>query len=611
MTVDLAIVLALLVAAIAMFVLNRPRMDAVGLIVIVALPLFGVISVPEALAGFSDPNIVLIAALFVIGEGLVRTGVARGVGDWLHRTAGSDETRLLVLLMGSVALLGAVMSSTAVVAIFIPVVLRIAQNTRISPSRLMMPLSFAALISGMLTLVATTPNLVISSELVRQGHAGFGFFSITPIGLPVLVLGVAYMLFARRWLAGSTETGGARSRRPRLRDWIERYELAGRAHRVQVGPHSPLAGVRLDEAALRQKGINLLAIERRNGMGRNVLRPTGRSDIRVGDVLLVDARIPAEETDALLQRQDLTRIPLRTGAGYLTDGSQELGMVEVIVPAESALLGQTVLQAQMRREYGLTVIGLRRGREVVREDFLNEKLGVGDTLLLVGFWTDIKRLQSTSDDLVVLNLPADIDDVLPAGSKGLHALVILALVVGLMVSGLIPNVQAALIGCLLMGLTGCIDFASAYRSIDMKTLILIVGMLPFSIALQRTGGVDLAAYGLMSVVGDASPRLVLAVLFVATSTLGLFISNTATAVLMAPVAISVANDLGMSPYPFAMTVAVAASTAFMTPISSPVNTLVVGPGNYAFGDFVRIGVPFSLVVLLVSVLLVPIFLPLH
>jgi di/tricarboxylate transporter len=611
MSVDLAIVLALLVAAIIMFVLNRPRMDAVGLIVIVTLPLFGVITVPEALAGFSDANIVLIAALFVIGEGLVRTGVARRVGDWLHATAGSDETRLLVLLMGAVALLGAVMSSTAVVAIFIPVVLRIAQNTRISPSRLMMPLSFAALISGMLTLVATAPNLVISAELVRQGHAGFGFFSITPIGLPVLVLGVGYMLFARRWLAGSTEAGGARSRRPRLRDWIERYELAGRAHRVQVGQRSPLAGVRLDEAALRQNGINLLAIERRNGMGRNVLRPTGRSEIRVDDVLLVDARIPAEETDALLQRQDLTRVPLRTGAGYLTDGSQELGMVEVIVPAESTLLGQTVLQAQMRREYGLTVIGLRRGRDVVRDDFLNEKLGVGDTLLLVGFWNDIKRLQSTGDDLVVLNLPADIDDVLPAGAKAPHALVILALVVGLMVSGVIPNVQAALIGCLLMGLAGCIDFSSAYRSIDMKTLILIVGMLPFSIALQRTGGVDLAAYGLMSLVGEASPRLVLAVLFVVTSGLGLFISNTATAVLMAPVAITVANDLGMSPYPFAMTVAMAASTAFMTPISSPVNTLVVGPGNYAFGDFVRIGVPFSLVVLLVSVLLIPIVLPLH
>ena len=611
MTVDLAIVLALLAAAIAMFVLNRPRMDAVGLIVVVALPLTGVITMPEALAGFADGNVILIAALFVIGEGLVRTGVARRVGDWLNKTAGSSETRLLVLLMSAVATLGAVMSSTAVVAIFIPVVLRIAQNTAISPSRLMMPLSFAALISGMLTLVATTPNLVINSEMVRQGIAGFGFFAITPIGVPVLVLGILYMLFARRWLAGTIEAGGASSRRPRLRDWIAQYALADRAFRVRVKYGSALIGQPLDEAALRQGGINLLAIERQSGIGRMVLRPNGKSVLQAGDILLVDMRQPPDDLDVLLKRHGVELLSLPTGAGYLTDGTSELGMVEAMVPSESSLVDQSVLDAQMRREYGLTVIGLRRGRKVVPDDILTQRLKVGDTLLLVGFWKDIKRLQTTSDDLVVLGLPADADEALPAESRAPYALAILLLVVGLMVSGLIPNVQAALIGCLLMGLAGCIDFTSAYRSISWKTLILIVGMLPFSLALQRTGGVDLAANGLMTLAGGATPRLILAILFVVTAGLGLFISNTATAVLMAPVALAVAADLGLSPYPFAMTVAVAASTAFMTPISSPVNTLVVGPGNYAFGDFVKIGVPFSLIVLVVAVWLVPVILPFH
>ena len=201
MTVDLAIVLALLVAAVVMFAVNRPRMDAVALIMLTLLPLTGVIDMGEALAGFADPNIVLIAALFVIGEGLVRTGVAQRLGDWLVARAGSSETRLLVLLMAVVAALGSVMSSTGVVAIFIPIVLRIAQNTGSSPGRLMMPLSMAALISGMMTLVATAPNLVVNSELVRSGATGFHFFSFTPFGLPVLVLGIGYMLFARRWLA--------------------------------------------------------------------------------------------------------------------------------------------------------------------------------------------------------------------------------------------------------------------------------------------------------------------------------------------------------------------------------------------------------------------------
>jgi di/tricarboxylate transporter len=304
-------------------------------------------------------------------------------------------------------------------------------------------------------------------------------------------------------------------------------------------------------------------------------------------------------------------LPLAGGGRYFTDRSQDIGMVEVIVPAESKLVGQTVLDARMRSEYGLTVIGLRRGRTVHGHGLLEETLKIGDTLLLVGFWRDIARLQSEGTDLVVLNMPAELDQILPAASKAPHALAVLALVVGLMVSGVVPNVQAALIGCLLMGLLGCVDMNSAYRSISWQTLVLIVGMLPFSIALQRTGGVDLAADALTALVGEASPRLVLATLFVITALLGLFISNTATAVLMAPVALAIAGDLGASPYPFAMIVALAASAAFMTPVSSPVNTLVVGPGNYAFGDFVRVGVPFTVIVLVVSVILVPVLLPLH
>jgi di/tricarboxylate transporter len=286
-------------------------------------------------------------------------------------------------------------------------------------------------------------------------------------------------------------------------------------------------------------------------------------------------------------------------------------MVEVMIPAESELIGQTVLETRMRRQRGLTVIGLRRGRVVHGHGLLEEELAVGDTLLLVGFWKDIERLQTDGGDVVVLSTPVERDEVLPAPGRAPHALGVLALVVGLMISGIIPNVHAALIGCLLMGLLGCIDLNSAYHSISWKTLVLIVGMLPFSIALQRTGGVDLAADGLLHLVGEASPRLVLAALFVLTTLLGLFISNTATAVLMAPVALAIAADLDASPYPFAMIVALAASTAFITPVASPVNTLVVVPGNYAFGDFVRIGLPFSVIVLLVAVLMVPVLLPLR
>jgi di/tricarboxylate transporter len=230
--------------------------------------------------------------------------------------------------------------------------------------------------------------------------------------------------------------------------------------------------------------------------------------------------------------------------------------------------------------------------------------------LLIGPWKDIERLRAFNQDVAIIELPADLDEVLPAPGKALQALICLAFVVGLMVSGLIPNVQAALIGCLLMGAVGCVDLTSAYRSIDWKTLVLIVGMLPFSIALQRTGGVDLAADALRAVTSGTGDHVVLGTLFAITALLGMFISNTATAVLMAPIAVAIAKETHASPYPFAMIVALAASTAFMTPVSSPVNTLVVTPGNYTFGDFVRIGVPFSIIVMVVCVILVPWLLPL-
>jgi len=611
MSADLGIVLVLLAVAVAMFVIGRPRMDAVALIMIAALPLTGIITMNEALAGFSDANVVLIGALFVIGEGLVRTGVARRLGDWLSASAASNETKLLALLMIAAAGLGALMSSTAVVAIFIPVVLRICGNSGIPPGRLMMPLSVAALISGMLTLVATAPNLVVNAELARHGIPGFGFFAFTPFGLPVLVAGVLYMSVARRMLGRGNTVADTASARPSLRAWIEEYRLTGHAYRGQVRPDSPIAGKRLAEIPLRASGINLLAIERGPRLSARTIRPGADTELQPGDVLFLDAIVPEAEGRALADRFGITILPLGSEETYLTDAHHSIGMAEAMLSPQSALIGKTVLEARIRRERGLTVIGLKRGRTIVEDDLLEEKLRLGDTLLVVGLWNDIGRLRSDGGDLVALNVPAELDEALPAAHRAPRALAVLALVVVLMVGGFVPNVQAALIGCLLMGLLKCVDMASAYRSISWQSLILIVGMMPFSVALQRTGGVDLAADAMVAMVGQAGPRVVMGVLFAITAVLGLFISNTATAVLMAPVALAVAGDLNASPYPFAMTVALAASTAFMTPISSPVNTLVVGPGNYAFGDFVKVGMPFAIVVLFISVLLVPWLLPLH
>jgi di/tricarboxylate transporter len=607
MTVALASVLLLLGMAIVMFAMDRPRMDAVALIVMCALPLTGVIEMSEALTGFSDSNIVLIAALFVIGEGLVRTGVARQLGDWLVATAGSSQTRLTSLLMAVVCGLGATMSSTAVTAIFIPVVLRICRTTGTAPSQLMMPLSAAALISGMTTLVATAPNLVVNSELVRRGEQGFHFFSFTPFGVPILGLCIGYMLLARRWLPDARDDLLAgRARRPTLTEWVERYKLAGREHRLRITTGSPLVGKRVEETSLREtSGANLVAIQR----GRTLLQPGSKTELQAGDILLLDLFAREGDGESLQEKYTLEALPL-TGA-HFTDLTQEIGMAEVILPADSDLVGRTVVESGFRTRFDLSVIGLRRGVQSLEQGLKDEELHVGDTLLVIGPWKAIRNLQALgSHELVPLNLPAEFEDIVPVPGKMVPALLTLLLVVGLMVTGIVPNVQAALIGCLLMGALGCVDFENAYRSIDWKTLVLIVGMLPFSIALQRTGGVDLASGALMTVTAGMGTHGVLAALFATTAVLGLFISNTATAVLMAPVALAVADHLEASPYPFAMIVALAASAAFMTPVSSPVNTLVVTPGGYRFGDFVRIGVPFTIVVMVVSVLMVPWLLPL-
>ncbi|MHB0850055.1 SLC13 family permease [Stutzerimonas nitrititolerans] len=609
MNVDLLLVLFLLASCVGLFVINKPRMDVVALLAMVALPLSGVIGVNEALAGFSDPSVVLIAALFVIGNGLVRTGIAYRLGDWLMRSAGSSETRLLVLLMLAVAGLGSVMSSTGVVAIFIPVVLSIAARMKVSPRRLMMPLAFAGLISGMLTLVATPPNMVVHSELRRAGLDGFAFFSFAPIGLAILVLGIGYMLLARRWLGGDTVQEVAVEQRDTLDILAQRYRLPERERRLRVLPGSVLANQALDELKLRsQYGINVIAIERQYKFRKQLLIATGNTELFVGDVLLVDLASPA--IGLLGAYEELGVESLQLSDSYYGDYSRELGLAEVALPPDSRLPGKTIQELGFRSTYKLNVVGVRRNHQALQGLLVDEKLKPADTLLVAGSWKHIHRLQGLSRDFLVLSLPAEIDDVAPAANQAPFALLGLAVMVGLMVSGLVPNVLAALIGCLLMGLFRCIDMDSAYKAIHWQSLVLIVGMLPFALALEKTGGIALAVSGLIGLFGDAGPHALLACLFLLTAVIGLFISNTATAVLMAPVAISTATQLGASPYPFAMTVALAASAAFMTPISSPVNTLVLGPGQYRFADFVRVGVPFTLLVMLVSVLLVPWLFPL-
>ncbi|MCU8623184.1 SLC13 family permease [Klebsiella pneumoniae] len=606
---ELIWVLSLLAIAVVLFATGKVRMDAIALMVIVAFVLSGTLTLNEAFSGFSDPNVILIAALFIIGDGLVRTGVATKMGAWLVSVAENSETKMLIYLMLTVAGLGAFMSSTGVVAIFIPVVLSVSARMNTSPSRLMMPLSFAGLISGMMTLVATPPNLVVNSELLREGLHGFSFFSVTPIGLVVLILGIVYMLAVRFML--KTDNGdSARDGRKRstFRDLIREYHLTGRARRLAIRPGSPMIGQRLDDLKLRERYCaNVIGVERWRRFRRVIVNVNGVSEFRARDVLLIDMSASDVDLRQFCGEQMLEPMVLR--GEYFADQALDVGMAEVALIPDSEMMGKTVREIAFRTRFGLNIVGMKRDGKAMDGSVVDEPLQLGDILLVVGNWRQIALLAKRGRDFVVLNMPVEVDDASPAHSQAPHAIFCLVLMVALMLTDEIPNPIAAIIACLLMGKFRCINAESAYKAIHWPSIILIVGMMPFALALQKTGGVDLVVKGLMDVAGGEGPYLMLGCLFVMCAAIGLFISNTATAVLMAPIALAAAKSMGVSPYPFAMVVAMAASAAFMTPVSSPVNTLVLGPGKYSFSDFVKIGVPFTILVMVVCVLLIPVLFP--
>ncbi|HDH1532487.1 TPA: SLC13 family permease [Klebsiella quasipneumoniae subsp. similipneumoniae] len=606
---ELIWVLSLLAIAVVLFATGKVRMDAIALMVIVAFVLSGTLTLTEAFSGFSDPNVILIAALFIIGDGLVRTGVATKMGAWLVSVAGNSETKMLIYLMLTVAGLGAFMSSTGVVAIFIPVVLSVSARMNTSPSRLMMPLSFAGLISGMMTLVATPPNLVVNSELLREGLHGFSFFSVTPIGLVVLILGIVYMLAVRFML--KTDNGdSARDGRKRstFRDLIREYHLTGRARRLAIRPGSPMIGQRLDDLKLRERYCaNVIGVERWRRFRRVIVNLNGVSEFRARDVLLIDMSASDVDLRQFCGEQMLEPMVLR--GEYFADQALDVGMAEVALIPDSEMIGKTVREIAFRTRFGLNIVGMKRDGKAMDGSVVDEPLQLGDILLVVGNWRQIALLAKRGRDFVVLNMPVEVDDASPAHSQAPHAIFCLVLMVALMLTDEIPNPIAAIIACLLMGKFRCINAESAYKAIHWPSIILIVGMMPFALALQKTGGVDLVVKGLMDVAGGEGPYLMLGCLFVMCAAIGLFISNTATAVLMAPIALAAAKSMGVSPYPFAMVVAMAASAAFMTPVSSPVNTLVLGPGKYSFSDFVKIGVPFTVLVMVICVLLIPVLFP--
>ena len=609
MTGEAVFVFALIAVAAALMASNRVRFDVVALLVVVALILSGVLTVGEALAGFGSSVVILVACLLIVGEMLDRTGVARAVGDWILKKGGSNETRLLIVVMAGAALLGSVMSSTAIVAIFIPIVLRIAAETNLNASRMLIPMSYAALISGMLTLIASPPNLVVSEELKVAGYDGFGFFSFTPVGLAVLVVAIVYILFiGRRLLPDESQVSGGDKQGRSIFELWQDYRVDRRHESVQLGTDSPLVGQTIAESDLESRyGVAVLGIVRRTSGGeQRIVVPSPDTEFKTGDTVLIISQ-PADY-DRLIAEQALA--PYSPSKRDQQRWLWELGGAAVLIHPESGLIGKTLREIEFRARYGLDVFGIRRDRKPIA-DFKDARLAASDSLFVAGSWAQIQQLQSRHHEFVVLEVPTEHAEVVPAYRRMPTALIILGTMVLLTVFDVIPLVAAVIMAVLAAVFTRCLTMEDAYRSIHWSSLVLVAGMLPLADALEATGGTKLIVDALIYGLGESSPNLMFAVLFFLTAVVGLVLSNTASAVLVAPIAIADAEALNVSPYPFAVAVLIAASAAFSTPVSTPVVTLVVEPGRYKFIDFIKVGVPLVLLTYLVTALVAPLIFPYH
>ncbi len=600
MSLDILVVYSILVSAAILFSTNLLRSDVVAMLVLLALLLSDILTVPEALAGFSDPTVMIVIAMFVISEAIVFTGIAASLGNVILRYGGTSEVRLMIIIMIVVAGVGAFMSSTATVAIFIPITLFVAQKANLNHRRLLMPLSIGALISGMMTLIATTPNLIVNNVLSQKGLDGLSFFSFTPFGVIALVAAILFMGTVGRGLLSRDQKSVEAKKKQTIRQLLVSYGLLEKIHRVRINEESPL----IDRAVARVKvrehyGLQLIAIERKINE-KDVIFKTSPGDVFEEEDILY---FLGEEGNCWALAKDVNVTELSTPISDKKKKQllQAMGTAEVMLTPNSSLIGKSLTNLKFQARFNGLVIGIRRQGNPITDNLAALPLTFGDVLLVSSTWDEILRLKNYPDDFLVLTLPEDYRDVIPGRGRVPLVLSILSGMILLMITGLLPTVTAALLTAVTLVLTGCLKLEKVYKVINWQAVVLIAGILPLATALIKTGAASLLSGLLVTTMGTMAPVFMLGSIFYITTLVNLFVSSTATAVLIAPIAIDVAIKLGIPPQAFAMTVAVACSAAYVTPVSSAVNQVVQQPGEYSFWDFVKVGWPLQMVTLLCTV----------
>ncbi|MCJ7700078.1 MAG: SLC13 family permease [Anaerolineales bacterium] len=617
MTQDMLLTLGILTVAIILFITEWLRVDVVALGVVVSLMLTGILTTAEALSGFSSSAVLTIAALFVVGGAVMQTGLAGAIGRRILTVAGDSPNRLILVIMLTVAVLSGFMSDTGTVAVLLPAIISLAWNAKISPSKLLIPLSFGALLGGAMTLIGTPPNIIVSDLLRENGLTPFQFFDYTPIGLILLAAGILYILLVGLRLLPDHQPKQEIQRVETPDELAKHYQLPDNIFRLRVRRSSSVVGKSILESEFRDRfKLNILEILRDSdarevaklGARRLVLQSEPQSipfepDTTLSNKDLLIVQGEANDVSHAAASLNLGLQPAQA-EGHQALVNHEIGLAEVLLPPRSTLVGKTIVETRFGTLLKLTVLGIRRPGTDEELDLKTTPLRFGDSLLVQGPWENILALRLRRRDFVVMGQPEEMIGA-PARRKAPIALAILLGMLLLLVTNALPVAAASMLAGLAMILTGCLDIDDAYAAVDWKSIVLIAGMLPMSIALEKVGLVEMVASGLTDALGMMSPLVVMASLFMLTSIFTQVLSNTATTVLVAPIALATAQNLGLQPYAFLMAVAIAASMAFASPVASPTNTLVMGAGNYKFSDYIKVGLPLILLAMLITVLVLP------
>lgn len=606
--------LVILAISVTMFIIGRVRSDVVAVCAMAALLIFGILTPAEALAGFSSTVVIMMVGLFVVGGAIFQTGLAKAASHRIMALAGGNDTFMFLLVMFATAIIGAFVSNTGTIALMMPVVVSVATQKGMHPGRMLMPLAFASSMGGMLTLIGTPPNLVIQEALTQAGQTPLTFFSFTPVGLIIVVIGVLLMLPLSRMFLGKRKQkdGDAANKGKTLDQLVEEYNLQHQLRRYHITPQSPITGQTLAELDLRNRfGVSVMEIRRKAARSGRFIRnvkqsmPMPDSMMQAEDIIYISG--DNEQMDRFAKDMKLEQLD-DTGIDFY-----DLGIAELVLMPTSQLNGARLKTSGLREHYNVNVLGIRRSHNYILNDLSEEKLHAGDVLLVQGSWTNIGQLAGENEDWVVLGQPKEQAQKVILTNKAPIAGAIMVLMVAMMMFDFIPiaPVTAVIIAGLLMVLTGCFrNVEAAYKTINWESVVLIAAMMPMSTALEKTGVSAQISHTLVNSLGSMSPLVLLAGIYLTTSVMTMFISNTATAVLMAPIALSAAKEIHASPYAFLFAVTIAASMCFMSPFSTPPNALVMRAGQYTFMDYVKVGFPLQLVIGVVMVFLLPIIFPL-